>query len=163
MLTKDFKMRPEITEVIQMPFFKRVAENFKSRRGKMDVHVPISIKKETVQSEDMRKKIKPSTADNSNSRYSENSLSNLTPMERIKKRKQILADKRAKELIDYQKSMTKQDNKSQISIEKSIPDKRPELDNTVESFNANDNTQETINLKTNTYNKMRISPHKKHS
>ena len=58
--------------------------------------------------------------------------------------------------------MPLQDLFNEIEVQ-TLRDKRPELDNTVESFNANDDTQETINLKTNTYNKMRISPHKKHS
>ena len=66
-------MRPEITEVIQMPFFRRVAENFKSRRGKMDVHIPITIKKENSQNESVKTKVKPSTADGSSRMTSESS------------------------------------------------------------------------------------------
>lgn len=181
LLTKDYKMRPEITEVIQMPFFRKVAENFKSRRGKMDVHIPI--KKVNPQELNTIQKIKPNS---SQARMvPDDSLSSLTPMERIKKRKQLQADRRAKEIIEYQKSMIKSGTNSQ----KTNNDSKQDLDMTTVSYNTpenvssnmndnsvnynindnnvsyskNDETSATINLKTSTYNKMRISPKKRPS
>lgn len=182
MLTKNYQSRPEIPEIIQMPFFRSVAQNFKARRGKMDVHIPIkkteyhkkissgngersnNESNKVISNNVNGSSTKPQTSNgynastnrrssngyyvNSNvvsSNGNNNQYANMTPAERMNKRKEELAEQRKKELIEYQSKKDKEVNKTATKIDNSM---RSELDKTTISYNT-DNTNATLVLKTN--------------
>jgi hypothetical protein len=112
LLIKNFRQRPDIPEIIQMTFIKRVAEGFIARRGKMQDHVPI---KKTTYHKTLKKNSGDDCQDEgqqatgyqaTNARSIEQSRQEemlMTPAQRARARKEAQARKREQELVTAMK------------------------------------------------------------
>lgn len=115
LLIKNFRQRPDIPEIIQMTFIKRVAEGFIARRGKMQDHVPI---KKTTYHKCLKKNSDDNCQDEAhqatgyqgtnatNAKSIEQSRQEemlMTPAQRARARKEAQARKREQELVTAMK------------------------------------------------------------
>lgn len=145
MLIKNFRNRPSIKDIIGMPWIRKTAENFKARRGQMDVHLPI--KKTEMHRQGGPNENVQNFSDSNITNVSQNASNMLlTPAERAKKKKEDAAEKRRLELINASKHSQDYRLGTGSAKQRKEDDMRSTFDRTTVSYN-----QQTLNLKTGSY------------
>jgi NIMA (never in mitosis gene a)-related kinase len=145
MLIKNFRNRPSIKDIIGMPWIRKTAENFKARRGQMDVHLPIK-KTEMHRQGGPNENIQNFSDSNITTTSQNASNMLLTPAERAKKKKEDAAEKRRLELINASKHSQDFRLGTGSAKQRKEDDMRSTFDRTTVSYN-----QQTLNLKTGSY------------
>lgn len=144
------KQRPNIDKIIQMPFIREVASKFIERRGILEEAIPI---KKTAYHRQIEGEVEDSmTYSNTGTQMQQNQTSNtnmknesnMTPAERLRKKKEEAARKREAELIQFNKKEVQNRMAEQTSKQKVQNHLRSAMDNTVYS-----QYQPTLGLKTN--------------
>ena len=92
MLTKNFKTRPMVNEILRLPFMKQIAVEFIQNKGFIKENQHIRIKKTNY-----HKQIKQEEVE-------KDLFAGLTPSQIVKKRKLLKAEKRERELREAAKA-----------------------------------------------------------